>query len=323
MKKLSIDIDFYKLSEKYSIVKASPEDFAIYESIYGDKTYNRFAVKHWDLRLAISQDNPFAKEKSFYWIKAGELKIGGVVIEPNVISRLFFIPPFTNLFEIVKLLKKLLIKWSDSSKNIYAYQIPVEQSNYFEMLGFWPDKNRRWMIRPTEVFDFVWDESVLVKTPEQSDNEEIARLLYESFSDDIDSQYDIKYNGQESVYEDYIDEVNYYFKHCTENIVLEASTLVYDKLQKKLIGACLVSAFEEWPLIHTIAVDPSYRGKGLARTMIKKALTILNKEYPVLRLFVTIGNVAESVYYELGFIQGLEFKRLYIPAVTIKDLHEK
>ena len=47
--------------------------------------------------------------------------------------------------------------------------------------------------------------------------------------------------------------------------------------------------------------------------MLKKALTVLNNEYPILRLFVTIGNVAESVYYELGFIQGAEFKIFYIP----------
>ena len=182
------------------------------------------------------------------------------------------------------------------------------------MLGFWPDKNRRWMIRPTEVFDFVWDNTVIVKTPEQSDTVEIAKLFYESFNGGIDCHYVAKQNGQESTYEDSLDEVNDYFNNCTEDILLEASTLIYDKVEKRLIGACLVSCVEEWPLIHTVGVNPSYRGKHLATTMIEKALTVLNREYPILRLFVTIGNVSESVYYELGFIQGVEFKRLYIPA---------
>ena len=95
MQNWSRNIDCYELSDKYSIIKANPKEFAIYESVYGDKIYNRFAVKHWDLRLSISLDNPFAKDESFYWIKAGELRIGGVLIEPNVISRLFIIPPFT------------------------------------------------------------------------------------------------------------------------------------------------------------------------------------------------------------------------------------
>lgn len=316
MQNLSSNIDYYELSDKYSIIKANPEEFAIYESVYGDKIHNRFAVKHWDLRIEISLDNPFAKDESFYWIKAGELKVGGVLIEPNVLSRLFIIPPFTSIFEIVKLLKKLLVEWSDSSKNIYAYQIPMEQANYFEMLGFWPHKNRRWMMRPTVVFDFIWDNDIIVKTPERSNAIEIARLFHESFNSGIDSKYVANQNGQECTYQDYLDEVNDYFNECTEDILLEASTLIYDKVEKKLIGACLVSCVEEWPLIHTIGVNPSYRGKHLATTMLKKALTVLNNEYPVLRLFVTIGNVAESVYYELGFIQGVEFKRFYIPALT-------
>ncbi len=316
MQNWSRNIDCYELSDKYSIIKANPKEFAIYESVYGDKIYNRFAVKHWDLRLSISLDNPFAKDESFYWIKAGELRIGGVLIEPNVISRLFIIPPFTNIFEIIKLLKKLLLQWSDSNNNIYAYQIPQEQSHYFEMLGFWPDKNRRWMMRPTEVFDFVWDDAITVRIPKQSDNEEIAKLFYESFSGGIDREYFTKQNEQECTYEYYLGEVNAYFNDCTENILLDASTLVYDKIEKKLIGACLVSLFEEWPLIHSIGVDSSHRGKYLATTMLKNALTILNKEYPILRLFVTIGNASESVYYELGFIPGVEFKRFYIPVLN-------
>lgn len=316
MQNWSSNIEYYELSSKYSIVKANPEEFAIYESVYGDKIYNRFAVKHWDLRLAISLDNPFAKYESLYWIKADEFRIGGVLIEPNVISRLFIIPPFTNLFEIIKLLKKLLINWSDSSKNIYAYQISTEQSHYFEMVGFWPDKNRRWMMRPTEVFNFIWDNTVIVKTPKQGNNIEIAKLFYESFNGGIDCHYVAKQNGQGCKYEDYLGEVNEYFNDCTEDILLEASTLIYDKAEEKLIGACLVSCIEGWPLIHTIGVNPSYRGKHIATTMIKKALTVLkNNQYPILRLFVTIGNVSESVYYELGFVPGVEFKRFCIPAL--------
>lgn len=316
MKNWSSNIDYYKLSDEYSIVRANSKEFSIYESVYGDTIYNRFAVKNWDLRLEISQDNPFAKNESFYWIKNGELKIGGVLIEPNVISRLFIIPPFANMFEIMKLLKKILIEWSDSSENIYAYQISPEQSNYFKMLGFQSDKNRRWMMRPTEVFDLTWDNTVIVKAPEQSDNVEIAKLFYESFKGGIDYQYDTKQNGQEPTYENYLEEVNDYFSQSTEDILLEASTLIYDKVENKLIGACLVSCVEEWPLIHTIGVNNSYRGKHLATTMLKRALTVLKSQYPILRLFVTIGNVSESVYYELGFIPGLEFQRFYIPKLT-------
>lgn len=305
----------YKLSDKYSLEKANPEEFAVYEAVYGDKNYNRFAVKRWDLRVAVSLDNPFSKYESYYWIKSGDNKIGGVLIEPNVLSRLFMIPPFEDVYEIMKLLKKLLVSWSDPSKNIYAYQISPDQANYFEMVGFWADKNRRWMMRPTEVFEINWDDTVVVRSPEESDSAEIAKLFYESFDNSLDQYYDITQSGQASTYEDYLCEVNEYFGESPEDILLEASTLVYDKAEKKLIGACLVSYVEGWPLIHTIGVNPLYRGNHIAETMLKNALTVLKDKYPVLRLFVTIGNAAESVYYGLGFVQGTEFKRFYIPAV--------
>lgn len=308
MEKWSREKSCYKLSDEYSIVKADPEEFATYEAIYGDRIYNRFAVKNWDLRLAVSLDNPFARYESLYWIKEGEARIGGVLIEPNVLSRLFIIPPFENMFEVLKLLKRALGEWSDSSKNTYAYQISPDQWHYFEMLGFWPDKNRRWMMRPTEVFDFDWDDAILARTPKQSDNVEIAKLFYESFNGGLDFQY------EEYTHEGWVSEVNEYFNGCTQEILLEASTLIYDKTEKRLIGACLVSCVEEWPLIHTIGVDPSDRGNHIATTMLKRALTVLKKEYPVLRLFVTTGNVSESVYYELGFVPGVEFKRFCMPA---------
>lgn len=311
MKNWDSNIENYKLSDEYLIERANPREFAIYESIYGDKKYNRFAVKDWDLRLAISADNPFAKEDSFYWIKLGEKRIGGVLIEPNVISRLFIIPPFTDTFEVIKLLKKLLMNWSDRTKAVYAYQITPEQSEYFQMLGFWPDKNRRWMIRPTETFDYTWDDSIIIKTPDESKISELVTLFYESFSSDID----VHYNGQENNIENYLCEVNEYFDEKPNDILIEASTLLYDKHNEKLIGACLVSLCEQWPLIYYIAVHPEYRGKHMATAMLKKALTVLNKEYPVLRLFVTLGNASESIYYGLGFVPGVEFKKLYIPAL--------
>ena len=34
MKNWSSDIEHYELSDKYSIVKANPEEFSIYESVY-------------------------------------------------------------------------------------------------------------------------------------------------------------------------------------------------------------------------------------------------------------------------------------------------
>lgn len=314
MKNWTKEAEFYRLSDKHMLENADPKEFSIYESVYGDTIYNRFAVRDWEFRLKVSIDNPFAKEESLYWIKCGGNRIGGVLIEPNVISRLFIIPPFADMFEILKLLKKLLIEWSDNSKNIYAYQISMEQASYFEMLGFWGDKSRRWMMRPTEDFEVVWDDNLLIKTPEKINAKEISRLIYESFSDNIDNYYFKKENGHAETFEDCVDLVEEYFESIDKNILMEASTLIYDKKENKLIGVCLISWVEGWPLVDTIGVDESYRGKHLASSMLKKALSVLNPEYEVLRLFVTVGNAAQSIYYKLGFVSGSEFKRFYLPS---------
>ncbi|MFK4169671.1 GNAT family N-acetyltransferase [Paenibacillus lautus] len=59
---------------------------------------------------------------------------------------------------------------------------------------------------------------------------------------------------------------------------------------------------------------PTYRGRGLATRMLKRALSVLKDKYPVLRLYVMEGNDAESVYLNLGFIPGvLEIQSMYIP----------
>lgn len=47
------DTNVYSLSDKYLIEKANPKEFSVYESVYGDTIYNRFAVRDWELRLKI------------------------------------------------------------------------------------------------------------------------------------------------------------------------------------------------------------------------------------------------------------------------------
>ncbi|WP_273324259.1 GNAT family N-acetyltransferase [Vallitalea guaymasensis] len=302
----------YQLDKDVYITKACEKEFAIFESIYGDGPNNRFAIKHWDLRLAISLDTPFAINNSFYWIIKGDVKIGGVLIEPNVISRLFIIPPYNDLYRVLRLLKKLLIKWSDPKKNINAFQINNEQGKYFEMLGFWKEKSRRWMMRPTEELNYEYNQDFIFENPDKQQNRNIAKLLCSSFSNGVDNKSQLHKDTDEEYFEACLNDVNDFFEN-TNSLLLEASTVIYDAKDKKIVGVCLISLFEEWPLIHTIAIDPLYSGKGLGKIILNKGISILNREYQVVRLFVTIGNSAESVYHELGFVQGVEFGKYYLP----------
>lgn len=52
----------------------------------------------------------------------------------------------------------------------------------------------------------------------------------------------------------------------------------------------------------------------MASRMLKRALTVLNDKYSILRLYVMEGNDAESIYFNLGFVPGVqEIQNMYIP----------
>ena len=155
------------------------------------------------------------------------------------------------------------------------------------------------MIRPTEEFETIWsDEYKIVPVTEESRNE-ISKLFVEAFGTEVENQ-DENFEGQDK-------SIQYYFDNNPENtLVNKASTLIYEKKTNELIGACLISIWEEWPNVYEIAVKPSFQNKGLAKNMLKRALTILKEQYPVLRLFVILGNDAEMIYHKMGFLAGVE-----------------
>ncbi len=101
----------------------------------------------------------------------------------------------------------------------------------------------------------------------------------------------------------------------TNEILTKASTLVYDKDTGQLIANCRLCLQDNQAAVYSIGVLPAYRGRGLATRMLQRALSELKGNYPLLRLYVMEGNDAESVYFNLGFVPGVqELQRMYIPA---------
>lgn len=90
----------------------------------------------------------------------------------------------------------------------------------------------------------------------------------------------------------------------------------------KPIAACLIGYDPSVPNgftgISDIGVHPDYRNRGLAEYMIKRALTIAKQKNnsQAMRLFVTVGNPAESLYHKLGFMPGKSFSPMVF---TIKN----
>ncbi|MGN7413929.1 GNAT family N-acetyltransferase [Paenibacillus sp. SAF-068] len=303
----STDILQYDLSDEYSIRRADFAEWGLYCTVYYDMRY-----------VGFFREEEFSSSKiSAYWIYKGESKIGGVRMEPNRMYHLFFIPPFQQCFEVLKLLKHTLIQWSDRTKRILTFEILPDQVDLFARAGFWPVEFRcRWMQRPTDHFDIEWDSRVTVKSPEiiegqtgnrkYANEDEIARCDMESFAGSLEAT-----RRKHTTLSDFIpsDDPNY-----TNEILTHASTLVYDKETGQLIANCRLCLQDNQAAVYSIGVLPAYRGRGLATLMLQRALNELKGKYPVLRLYVMQGNDAESVYLNLGFIPGVqEIQTMYIP----------
>jgi len=296
----SEDRTHYDLSDGYSLERADPKEFAIHAAIYLSAD-TRFELD-WDVRLSTL----VRVGESGYWIKQEGHRIGGVMLRPNLMTGLFLEPPFGDVYQVLRRLKRLLVHWSDKNADVNAVEIPPDQREYFHRLGFQLRNAVRCMIRPTETFDVSWGDDFVAAQPRKENEQEIARLMSEAFS---------HLGFGEMTLEEQTQSVRHWFvKQMEAEILGRASTLVYEKGTNRLVGACLIMLWQSWPVVYDVAVSPAFQGRGLATKMLQRALTVLKERYPVLRLNVTVKNPAESVYYNLGFLPGVEIAHLYIPA---------
>ncbi|UVI29020.1 GNAT family N-acetyltransferase [Paenibacillus spongiae] len=283
-----------KLEGGFGLLQADPGAFAVHYSTYRE---NIFFRQSWERRLAI-----FGDDAPCYWITFRTKRIGGVCLEPNELSSFFLEPPYTDVYQVLTVLKKYLAEISDKGKSIQAYGILPYHAEAFTRAGFVLTEARRVMIRPTEICPPPdWGTAFHIIPPTHEKSEEIAVLFLESYSGEDHIGY-----PADNTMDQHRSYLTSYFAHNTAGILTDASRLVVDKRNNKLAGVCLISIWEDLPLISNIAVLPEYRGKQIATKLITHALTVLNPSYEVLRLFVTIGNPAESLYTNLGFYSGLE-----------------
>jgi len=295
-KKWSKDIEKYDLSDGYTIEKVSGKDFSIYFAVYEIFDTNIWFRQNFDVYCSVIEDCDIC-----FWIKRNGCRIGGVLLEPNYMNCLILEPPYNNEYDIIiAKLKNILSSWSDKSKAIIAAGVSSDKIKDYQKIGFKIGESRRCMIRPTEEFEIIWSDKYKIVSARKENENEISELFVEAFSTGIESQ-------DMSDFEQQSNSIKYYFDENPENsLVNKASALIYEKKTNQLVGACLISIWEEWPNVYDIAVKPSFQNKGLATNMIKRSLTILKEQYPVLRLFVTLGNDAELVYHKMGFLAGVE-----------------
>jgi ribosomal protein S18 acetylase RimI-like enzyme len=159
------------------------------------------------------------------------------------------------------------------------------------------------MIRPTERFDVSWGDEFEAVSLSEERKMEIARfyhrtsapLYHQSSGGNLEEAlYDIEryfdYHSKKSPYK------------SRYEIFLEASTLVYDKQTEQLVALCLMAGSDKEGHMFNIFVDPSYRRRGLATKMIKRALTVYADEYSHVDLETEKENPARLLYEKLDFV---------------------
>lgn len=289
------------MSEELQLERAGYEEFASYFAVYRDNIRFR---KDWSVPMtSLPKDSPC------YWIvrRSDGNRIGGVLLRPNWLGPLFFIPPYGANPEFIADLKSLLLRISDPEEEVSASGVLQGQYELLKQAGFTEVESRRSMVRPTDRLGYSFPEGYLELEPAPGHAEALARLCLEVYGGSGTGEI------REDTFEDHLDSM----KDCYETVrslqggkvLLKASTVLLDG-NGDPAALCLISSNEGWPYVENIAVSPGHQGTGLGRLMLRKALTELAGIHPLLMLFVTLGNPAEKLYYSLGFKPGPAVSRM-------------
>jgi ribosomal protein S18 acetylase RimI-like enzyme len=226
-----------------------------------------------------------------------------VLLPGNNIIYLFTFPWADSLAQsfIYKIHKHLL---SEGHQEIFAQPSFNSHRDIFEKLGYTQQTPQVIMIRPTEHFELKEPEGYITERPSADKADEIVKLAVLS---DNSAEFTDAPNSPESL----ANEIKAYYK-LTEGSELHrsASLLLRRKGDNELSAVCLISMWEELPLIHDIWVHPDSRRRGLAEYMIRYALSELDGHFPFVRLFVWDTNPAKNLYEKLDFMAGSVMHRM-------------
>ncbi|WP_440896384.1 GNAT family N-acetyltransferase [Amphibacillus sp. Q70] len=284
------------LSYEMTLERASNKEFAKHLAIYHENICFR---ETWKKRIRAVDDSEYC-----FWVFKGNNRIGGVVFKKNAFMSLFTIPPFIDENLLLEKIVKLFMDHAAKGEVINAFGILPSQAEHLLKLGFIPLKTRRCMIRPTERFAHIqWDEYMKISRPNSQYIDDISKLFFENYDN-------LGFDGLNTLDEQLKSVTKYFRDNDSDTLLNEASSIVFDS-SDEVIAACLISSWEGMPLVYDVAVSSEYRRKGLATKMLKHALHTLREKYDFLRLFVYVGNPAESVYDKLGFFPGIKTTNFY------------
>lgn len=278
---------------KYEFIKADKDLFAIYQTMYSQADIEMWY--DWNKRL---EDTKWTDD--CFFITADGIKVGGTIITNEKVMFPFLIPPFSDRFqfwnEVIKYSQK------DSIQGVQS----VDERELLKF-GYKVVMTGQVMCRPADTFEQCLPEGFTIRPFHiEKDLNEAGAVLVHSYKNGICDEINGAATIEETV-EDMASVYEYYSEKSFSHVICE-------KGSNKIVGVCIAGIAENcvnhYTEIAELCVLPEYRGRGLAKYMVKKVLTDSYGTSPFVKLFVYVGNDAEKLYYYLGFIGGPQFSRM-------------
>lgn len=298
------DTEIYPLSDGFALHKAVNAEYITWWSVYRD--VNDDFVHEHEQRLADLEGVPFC-----FWVTHDQRRVGGVVMLPNNIGDLFLVPPFNDWHGLLAAVLPILHHWSDDAKPIHAQSILDSQAMHLLRAGFRIVESRRFMIRPTGAAKVDLSPYELVQ-PASDHADALADLFLAAFRGGAGLY------GQRSR-EQHLESIQNAFANSTSGApCYHASVLAIDPQTNRIAAACLVDRYKTHPSPRFIAVHPDFQRQGIARRLTQHVIAQLHSNYRYVVLSVTVGNPAESLYYNLGFLPGpITHQLIYSARITL------
>ncbi len=290
MQSHTLAIQRYELGDQFALQRADNEAFinawVVYRGVDED-----FSQSFVDARTEL-EGVPFCS-----WVMQAEKRVGGVILLPNGIGDFFLIPPQRDSAELLSRLIPLLRHWSDPTKPILAQGITTYHLSTFEQAGFVLQESRAWMIRPIEPQSESPTSNWQHKPISPMDAATIGKLLHAAFQGGV-GEY-----GRRDETAHVASTNSFLEQHDPATACGQASAWAVTTAGEP-VGICLVELHKGLPTIRFVAVLPSQQGQGVATWLLQRALTKLAPHHKWVKLAVTVGNPAMTLYERLGFVAG-------------------
>jgi len=280
---------------KYKIEQAEKDLFAVYQVLYSDADIEMWY--DWNSRL---NDTKFTDQ--CFWVIYDDNRIGGAIINNGTVMYPFLISPFVDR----TVFWKALFSCCNDVVSIRGI-LPVDISILLTF-GYRLDVIRQVMCCPTDpdVTTVLPNGYSLHTLNDSVDSKILADTIMNGYNGGID--YEIYGTPNEM---DVIKDVERLMQiYASKNL----SIYVFDENEQKIAALCIAGISDNMPLgfaeIGEICVLPHYRNKRLGEFMLKHVRATAHQFSPVVKLCVTVGNYAESLYRSVGFHPGPRFANM-------------